>query len=84
MIAEAVMTVHEQRQHDDTVMTLLMRERDEIQTALDNVMKAIENGIWTATTKSRMEELELKREEIKQKILTEVFQYDRRTGRSFQ
>ena len=64
------MTVHEQRQHDDTVMTLLMRERDEIQTALDNVMKAIESGIWTATTKSRMEELELRREEIKQKILT--------------
>lgn len=71
LIAEAVMTVHEQRQHDDTVMTLLMRERDEIQTALDNVMKAIESGIWTATTKSRMEELELRREEIKQKILTE-------------
>ena len=71
LLAEAVMTIQEQRQHDDSVITRLLRERDEIQTVLDNVMKAIESGIWTATTKSRLEELELQREEINQKILTE-------------
>ena len=51
----------------------LKRQIAEVKKATDNIMKAIEQGIFTGTTKARLEELEvaLLKEEMKSIALTE-------------
>jgi len=42
----------------------LTKELTRVQKSIDNIMKAIEQGIITSSTKSRLEELEVERDEI--------------------
>ena len=65
----------------DDVMTLLNEDNEmilaleaqlkEVQSSIDNIMKAIEKGIVTRTTKTRLEELEAEEEKIKWNIKVE-------------
>lgn len=70
-IADAVLKSHEKRMYDRSLLTILQNEREEIKKSLANIMKAIEQGIITATTKSRMDELEQQLTETENKILIE-------------
>lgn len=70
-IADAVMQVNAHRLRDQSVLKLLTDERNELQRALNNLMKAIEQGIITATTKSRIEELEEQITNLDDKLLIE-------------
>ena len=54
-----------------TVLQLLERDGDEVTRSLANIMKAIEQGIFNETTKTRMDELEQRRNEIDDKIAIE-------------
>ena len=56
---------------ENTTLPLLEHQLSETETAIANLMIAIEQGILTKTTKSRMEELEVLREELECKILNE-------------
>ena len=71
VIAEEVIEVHRKRAREQAVLTLLRDERSKAQKALNNLMKALEAGIFTATTKDRITELELQIDELNGRILIE-------------
>ena len=56
---------------DNKVIPLLEAQPGEVRKSIDNVMKAIEAGIITRSTKAKLEELEDKEEQIEQNILKE-------------
>lgn len=53
---------------ESTNLPLYERQLGETNTKIDNILKAIEQGILTPTTKTRLEELEATREELKVRI----------------
>lgn len=71
LIADGVMEIHEKRLHDHSVLNLLLAERDKLQKVVDNIMKAIEQGILTPTTKARMEQTEQQLSDINVQINAE-------------
>lgn len=81
VIANEVMRVHEKRLSDNSLLNILTAERDSIQKSLANVMKAIEQGIINATTKSRMDELERQLAETEDKILVEQYKVQSQLNR---
>ncbi len=64
-IAEAIFKIHEKETSDNTTLRLLIKKRDEAVRASNNLIKAIEQGIITEMTKTRLRELE-----------TEIMQYE--------
>lgn len=73
LIADAVMQAHSKRLRDRSILNLLISEREGVKKSLANVMKAIEQGILTATTKNRMEELETELSQYDDKIALEEY-----------
>ena len=65
------MQVYNKRMVDMSLLHILQAEQADTQKTIDNIMKAIEQGIITPTTKRRMEQLENKLAEINDKILIE-------------
>ena len=65
MIAESIFKLHEKESNDNSNLKLLMKKRDDSVKASNNLIKAIEQGIITEMTKTRLRELE-----------TEIMQYD--------
>lgn len=57
-IANAVFQAHKKETADNTALKLLERKRAEAVKAQNNIVRAIEQGIITETTKSRLTELE--------------------------
>ena len=72
-IADEILKIHEKRMHDRSVLAILTNERDVIKKSLANILKAIEQGILTATTKSRMDELEAQLSVVEDKIIVEQY-----------
>ncbi len=64
-IAEAIYNTHQKEYNDNTALKVLMRKRDEAVKASNNLIKAIEQGIITEMTKTRLHELE-----------TQIMQYE--------
>ena len=56
---------------DDEMILALEAQLREVQSSIDNIMKAIEKGVVTRTTKTRLEELEAEEEKIKRNIQVE-------------
>ena len=56
---------------DNKVIPLLEAQLKEVRKSIDNVMKAIEAGIITRSTKAKLEQLEAEEEQIEQNILKE-------------
>ena len=56
---------------DDFTLRSLQKELAKTNKAISNIMNAIEAGIFTETTKARLQELETFRKEIGEKILIE-------------
>ena len=56
---------------DDGMILALEAQLREVQSSIDNIMKAIEKGVVTRTTKIRLEELEAEEEKIKWNIKAE-------------
>ena len=65
------MRLQEEQQRDSTQLNNLKKEKKQTTTALNNLMKAIEAGIISVTTKSRLHELEELLSELESKILAE-------------
>ena len=61
-------------QKDNTTVLLLQRELAEVEQALDNVMRAVEQGIINSTTRKRMSELEERKTDLQVKIAREEIQ----------
>lgn len=59
------------QQRENTVLPLLQNELADVEKAIGNFMKAIELGIITESTMTRLSELELQKSDIKVKIAKE-------------
>lgn len=75
-IADAVME-YQEREAASAQLAALTAELEENQKATDNVMKAIEAGIITSTTKQRLLELEAKAQDLKRAIELEKLSHVR-------
>ena len=78
LLAEEIVKLNEQITKEQSILNLLTAERAKLQKSLDNIMKAIEEGIITSTTKARMNELEEKLAEINMKIAAEECKLERK------
>ena len=67
-IVQLVMDVQNQ---ENTTIPLLEKQLREVNKKLDNLMKAIEDGLYTRTTKERLEALEIQKDELTAKIADE-------------
>ena len=75
-IADAVME-YQEREAASAQLAALTAELEENQKATDNVMKAIEAGIITSTTKQRLLDLEAKSQDLKRAIEQEKLSHVR-------
>lgn len=75
-ITDAVME-YQEREAASSQLAALTAELEENQKATDNVMKAIEAGIITATTKQRLLDLETKAKDLKRAIELEKLSHVR-------
>ena len=67
-LAEQVMQLQQQ---EDTTMPYLNKRLSEVKTSIDNILSAIEQGIFTASTKERLEQLESQKRDIEAEIAKE-------------
>ena len=56
---------------ENTTIPLLEKQLREVDRKLDNLMKAIEEGLFTRTTKERLDALEAQKDELTAKIADE-------------
>ena len=57
-IADRVMEIQQKQAADDSEVTYYTHRLGEVKTSINNIIKAIEQGIITASTKDRLQELE--------------------------
>lgn len=69
--ADKIIAVNEKRLKEQSVLSLLQQEHDRVIKAKNNMLAAIEQGIITAGTKERLQELEEKQAALSEKILIE-------------
>jgi len=77
-VALKIYNMHQKETQDNTALKYLQKQREEAVKSTNNVMKAIEQGIITDTTKQRLVELETKIAELdfeisKEKIRTYTY-----------
>ena len=65
-IAEAIVALQEK---EDTSLPAMQSQLAGCEKAIDNMLNAIQMGVLTASTKERLEKLEMQREELKLSIL---------------
>ncbi|MDD3831749.1 MAG: recombinase family protein [Clostridia bacterium] len=68
---DGAMKIQEENARIKTMIAVLTRQKVDLETSLDNIMKAVEKGVVTNTTTKRIQELEVKIEESERKILIE-------------
>ena len=79
VLIENAIREYKKNSSDKTYLNSLEAELKEVQRRLDNLLKAIEDGVYTGTTRSRLIELEERRDALDQAIMveqakTELFQ----------
>ncbi|MBR4049280.1 MAG: hypothetical protein IKK09_02165 [Clostridia bacterium] len=67
-LADDIMTLQGK---ENTVLPLLRKKQEKVQRSIDNIIKAIEEGIFTSSTKERLEALENEKKEIAVQIAKE-------------
>ena len=70
-IAKNILKLQESEDCGNTLLTSLNKEKYETQKILDNILKAVEQGVVNNTTNKRMTELEKKLEDIERHIIVE-------------
>ncbi len=72
-IADGVMELKGSQKDKNSVLNILNEEYSATQKSLDNIMRAIESGIFNETTKNRMAELEEALADLRSKIAAEEY-----------
>ena len=70
-LIRGLMQMQDANNKEKTTLKLLVKERKQTQTALDNIVKAIERGIMSDSTNRRLNELEQQARELDEKIAVE-------------
>lgn len=73
-LAMQILEANNKRNHDTSILNILEKEQASLQRSINNIIKAIENGITTMTTKQRLEELETNILSVKNRIAIEKSQ----------
>lgn len=71
VIERIVQLVMDFQNQENTAIPLLEKQLREVDRKLDNLMKAIEEGLFTRTTKERLDALEAQKDELTAKIADE-------------
>ena len=69
IFVDRVYNIHKKRVTEDNSINILNQDLVNIKKSISNIMSAIEQGIITETTKSRLEELETAKRELEKKIV---------------
>lgn len=71
ILTEKIFEVHKKRVGSNTSLNSLKSDLQKVNTSIANIMSAIEKGIITDTTKQRLEELEISKKELQEKVIIE-------------
>ena len=67
-LIDCAMELQRAERDDDPVLRTLQDEQRSVETSLRNLLRAIEDGLYTSTTKRRMEELEQQQADLASRI----------------
>jgi len=81
LIADEIMKIFEYKKKEHSVISLLTSELQNTQRAIENLLSAIQQGIITTSTKSRLVEMEEKTEELKTQITKEQAKSENRISK---
>ena len=70
-IVSELMQVQERQMREASALNIILKEKKKVDTALDNLVSAIEQGILSNTTNKRLHELEARQEELERQALIE-------------
>ena len=70
-ITKGLLALQESQSKANSVLTILEKEQKQNETAMGNIMSAIERGFYTATANKRMKELEERQAELERLIIIE-------------
>ncbi len=71
MVVKKILEAQKELANNNTVLNMLIGEKKKAETALNNLVKALERGIMSNTTNKRLNELENTIEDLERKILIE-------------
>lgn len=71
VLIKGLMQIQEKANEERTTLKLLEKEKKQTQTALDNLIKAIERGIMSDSTNKRLHELETQIRDLDERIAVE-------------
>lgn len=74
--AEKILASYQTECQDMTLLNHLTKELDKVDTAIENMLQALEAGIITDSTNQRLKDLEIRRTDIRAKIEKEKHQKD--------
>ncbi len=70
-VTKKLLEIQEQSLQMNTVLSIYQKEQKQNETAIYNIMAAIEGGVFTKTTSKRLHELEERQEELERLIAVE-------------
>jgi site-specific DNA recombinase len=70
-ITNKVYELYKQKANNNNSINAIARDLKQVNLSLSNILSAIEKGITTETTKSRLEELEIQRKNLQEKLVIE-------------
>ena len=68
LLSEKIIEAHKKRIDNESILKLLLADFGETEKAINNILSAMEQGVFTSSTKQRLEQLEEKRTELYNKI----------------
>ena len=71
LLMDGIINIHKRKMADDTEVRILEKELQKTTKALGNLLTAIEAGIFTDTTKARLQELEVQKKDLEEKLVIE-------------
>ena len=70
-IVDKLLDLQNKNLNNNTELTIMEKQKKQLENTLNNIMSAIENGVVTKTTTGRLKEIENQVEELEKKILIE-------------
>ena len=70
-IAFGLMQMQNSQTQVNAILNMLVKEKQHAETAIENMLTAIESGVITTSTTKRLKELENRQEELERQILIE-------------
>lgn len=70
-LADLVLEANKKRIESNTIISILQKELSQVNSAINNMLTAIEKGVVTESTTKRLKELEVKQADLREKIIFE-------------